>query len=374
MHRAAVEEPLDPRQDEARLPHRPPQLVVRAHRAASAYAVAIGVGHRVVGGSVRRSRPRGQVGRRRVVSQFDPHAPRSVRRLPSGNARGGGVDGGGYGAVAHDRRVAGDREASVGGPRWAHGARGAIPRVADAWRRALLTEIAPAVDTSTTRRHRRRSSDARRAFRRRSHRGDRGVRRAGPFASSDDGSGRWRARRRGRLGQERHAPVSPDAPDRATSAMRPARGLGCMTTVGGRRAAHARRLRRPRRRALHRSPFPPVAVAALDGADARNQTETLPGDGYWSRSQPRTINVGGRYGEVKPAPLSRRPERARCRPRCSGLHDGMSTAYGSVGRAGFVAVAAGDCRLRARRLVVEAADDGRLRTVARLAPPPKTAA
>ena len=77
------------------------------------------------------------------------------------------------------------------------------------------------------------------------------------------------------LGQERHAPVSPDAPDRATSAMRPARGRGCMTTVGGRRAAHARRLRRPRRRALHRSPFPPVAVAALDGADARNQTETL---------------------------------------------------------------------------------------------------
>ena len=53
------------------------------------------------------------------------------------------------------------------------------------------------------------------------------------------------------------------------------RGLGVMTPVGWRRAAHARRLRRPRRRALHRPPFPPVAVAALDGADARNQTETL---------------------------------------------------------------------------------------------------
>ena len=138
------------------------------------------------------------------MSQFDPHEPRSVRRLPSGNARGGGVDGGGYGAVAHDRRVAGDREASVGGPRWAQGARGAIHRGADAGRSALLTEIAvcpegaPAVDPSTTRRHRRRSSDARRAFRRRSHRGDRRVRRAGPFASSGDGSGRWRARRRGR--------------------------------------------------------------------------------------------------------------------------------------------------------------------------------
>ena len=57
-----------------------------------------------------------------------------------------------------------------------------------------------------------------------------------------------------------------DVPDRATSAMRPTRADRPMTAVGPRCADHARRLRSTRRRALHRPRFPPVAVAALDGA------------------------------------------------------------------------------------------------------------
>ena len=43
---------------------------------------------------------------------------------------------------------------------WAHGTRGAIRRVADDLRWALLTEIGPAVDTSTARLHRQSSEDS----------------------------------------------------------------------------------------------------------------------------------------------------------------------------------------------------------------------
>ena len=74
------------------------------------------------------------------------------------------------------------------------------------------------------------------------------------------------------------------------------RGLGVMTPVGWRRAAHARRLRKPRRRALHRPRFPPVAVAALD-AEREIETETLPGrPGGQGRLTPPIVSSSRRRG------------------------------------------------------------------------------
>ena len=110
------------------------------------------------------------------------------------------------------------------------------------------------------------------------------------------------------LGQERHAPVSPDAPDRATSAMRPATRARLMTPVGRRRAEHARRLRRPRRRALHRPRFPPVAVAA----------STQPTRGIKLRHYPLAAS-DARFSDLRrcgrPCPRGRRRRARRSGPR-----------------------------------------------------------
>jgi hypothetical protein len=264
----------------------------------------------------------------------------SVRQRPSGNARGGGVDRGSYGAVARDRRVAGERSSLLVG-RWrAHGTRGAIGASRTRLRGALLTEIAPAVDTSTARSapqlvrravrvpaasaDDRAPAEAARSSTRACAARDQtetvpGQPTCRP-ASRGGGGGRWRARRRvrsrsgapiaglpRRAGSRRecHAPSSADRP---------------MTGAGPRCADHARRLRRTRRRALHRPRFPQVAGAAVGAVPptrtirapaqdrtspprqtqrrsfvhaawaARNQIETLPATGTGAGAAKRRSN------------------------------------------------------------------------------------